>query len=141
MLMPVNRRILAILTAIGAAPFVLWFCILVWLGAGTFTPNTTIMEIIGFLMLLGLFGVFCALLIGGPILGLCIIIAAPPTWWVLHKTGLKHPLIFPLVGAAEAAGAGLLIRQFEFPEIPLACPVVTGAVCGWIIWRLGYERP
>lgn len=141
MLMPMRQRLFSILIAIGAAPLVLWFCILVWLGAGIFTPDTPITTVFGFLMLYGLLGLSFALLLGGPILGFCIIITAPPTWWALHKTGLKHPLIFTLVGAIEAAGAGLLMRQFEFFEMPLACPIVTGAMCGWIIWRLGYEQP
>jgi len=68
--------------------------------------------------------------------GIGIALFCAPAWWLLHKAGLQNAKAFMLTGAGLSVIGGSVLA---LPIAPLLA--IPGGAAGWIIWRLGYERP
>ncbi len=78
----------------------------------------------------------CAAIISHIAFSIGIAVFYVPAWWTLHKLKFTNPFAFAVTGAALSAGIGLIVFPVTAPLL-----IIPGGVAGWIIWRLGYERP
>lgn len=105
---------------------------------GSGEPLDAVLSI-GFILLLamyaGVFSIFVALFSFG--IGLAIF--STPAWWALHRLKLTNRVAFIITGAVLSVAGGAVTQSEFVLYTPLLA--IPGGVAGWLIWRLGYEKP
>lgn len=140
MLRSMNHRLYAVAIAYGVGTLAIWITMTVLTALRSGSGDATIVDTTEILLLYGVLYLLIIMLIGNIIIGVCLVVSTPPIWWVLHKTGLTHPLFFILAGTLVAFAAGTLMEPLTFSQMPLS-GAIAGAVTGATIRHFGYERP
>lgn len=111
-----------------------------WISAVISSGEGGASAAIGWGLVLGLFAALYSFAIAFPVYSIGLLVVGIPTWWVLHRTGLRGGRVFVLVAAIESAVAGALVFRLFAPGSEVAAPLlaIPGGLAGWAIWKYGY---
>ncbi len=123
--------------ALGVAVLTLaGFWVGVLISAGTGGGSSAI----GLGLLIGLFAALYSFVISFPFFMVGLILVGIPTWWALHRAGVRTRGSFVVVAAIESAIAGALVFRVFLPGSEIVAPLlaIPGGLAGWAIWTYGY---
>ena len=97
-------------------------------------------SVIAFAMFLGLFAALYSFAISFPVFLAGLIVVGVPTWWLLHRAGLRTRGAFVVVAATESVIAGALFFRVFAPgsEVVALLLAIPGGLAGWAIRTYGY---
>lgn len=136
----------ACLTALvtGSCVAALAVAILIWAGlliSALVAPGDGgVSSVVGLAAVVGMIAGLYGFAISFPVFFVGLIVIGIPTWWVLHRNGLKGRGTFIAIGALESVVFGALVFQLVAPgsgvwALLLAIP---GGLAGWAIRTYGY---
>lgn len=137
-----SARLTALITAncVAALAVAVLTLAIFLVGAFVSPGDGGVSSVIGFAVILGLFAALYSFAISFPVFLVGLIVVGIPTWWMLHRTGLRGVRSFAVVAAIESVIAGTLFFRAFVPGSEVIAPLlaIPGGLAGWAIWTYGY---
>lgn len=111
-----------------------------WAGA-IFSPGDGgVFSAIGWGFLFGLIAAIYSFAISFPFFLGGLIMAGIPTWWILHRAGVRRRGPFIVIAALESIIGGALVFRLLAPgsEAIALLLAIPGGLAGWAICKYGY---